>query len=96
MKFSIRDLLLATLWAAIAVSFVLAMFRLYPGNGYPWQDPGKQGMQLGLNLLFGVACGGFVGCFWQAYLRGPIIGFAVAVAVDMIWLYYLFQQYSAT
>ena len=70
------------------------MMRLYQGNG-PWEDPGKQGMQLGMNLFLGVACGGIVGCFLQAHWRGPLIGLAVAVAVDMIWLYYLMRQYSA-
>ena len=97
MKFSIRDLLLATFWAAIIVSSCLAMLRLYSGGDWrPWYDPGKQGMQLGMNLFLGAACGGFVGCFLRAHWRGPLIGLAVAVALDVLWFGYLFCQYSAT
>jgi hypothetical protein len=96
MKFSIHDLFLATLWAAIIVSSCLGMLRLYSeSDGRPWYDPGKQGIQLGMNLLLGTACGGFVGCFIRAHWRGPLIGLAIAVGTDVILLYFLMKQYSA-
>ena len=90
MKFSIRDLLLVTFWAAVLTAVLLDMWRLYPANDWrPWYSPDKQGAQFVLNLCVGTAASGIVGCFSPLRWRGPIIGMAIALVAAVTWAVYV-------
>ena len=96
MKFSIRDLLWATFWAAALTASLLAMYRLYQTNDWrPWYSPDRQAPQCALNLCAGTAAGGMVGSFLRSRWRGPLIGLAVSFAATVIWFFYLMITFSA-